>query len=704
MGAISLTRWTIEMTTIRAFLLNVRRNIRLQPIRRVAGMMTVAMLVASTSSMQGATNSVNVDPQNLPVYTSPIDITGFRMQIHFAAPDRNTQKPVDINVPVGLIGPQMNQLFNTPVSTMLDQQWAQVPDKKTGRTPIQTACDGIKTQIGLAVQKLGSGFTAYNVNCNLAQKGQLLIKQAPSSFQLGYLLTNNQVDFKITSPATCKSTNGTPFCPNDPGFKVTFAIEITTAMSTPDLCHLRASDVTVITQSVNIEGSNTTGSLVRFGSDLIPSHKFTAAERSIQATQMVVKSPLDDYFQEMRTNQACTAKNSPLAILLAVFDFETAIERTSIIFRLSHRPIAPPSVSVPDAAAKAVSTPAQPSFTRPTISANRPSVLAGSQIQISGIYFPPNMDFSHALPVTIAQGGSILGGVCQGGATELQWGPTNNAQAHNERLTGDAKYSCGTHFDARGLTPGTAYEFRARDCDAITCSPWSALAKGSTSTANSGAGTVSLTIDGAPETANAQAAGPGRVSALQRAKVVAPTPAPAPGRISAVSRTPLILASLGTNIGSAVVTPQGTFTANVTIPAGIAPGSHTIKAVDGSATAEITVVVAGASAGGSNASIMMVGLLRGESGCPNHPISSTQTDATFVLFGAGFAPGAVTLHLDSPAGAAIGSATPGRDGSFCQTMPGIPGRSAGAHKLVAVQNGAVQTQIPVTFVLPSVVR
>lgn len=75
-----------------------------------------------------------------------------------------------------------------------------------------------------------------------------------------------------------------------------------------------------------------------------------------------------------------------------------------------------------------------------------------------------------------------------------------------------------------------------------------------------------------------------------------------------------------------------------------------------------------------------------------------------MLFGAGFAPGTVTFHLDGPTAAVLGSATPGRDGSFCQQMPGVPGRQAGAHKLIAVQNGAVQTQIPITFVLPSVVR
>lgn len=107
---------------------------------------------------------------------------------------------------------------------------------------------------------------------------------------------------------------------------------------------------------------------------------------------------------------------------------------------------------------------------------------------------------------------------------------------------------------------------------------------------------------------------------------------------------------------------------------------------------------------GGKASLIMVGLLRGDTGCPNHPITLTQTDDTFTLFGAGFTPGAVTIHLDTATGASLGTATAKADGSFCQVLPGVPGSQAGARKLVAVQDGATQAQLAITFVLPSVVR
>ncbi len=672
--------------------------------RSITFLLTLILIVAAGPGVHAEDSESQI---NLPVYTNPIDITGFRVQIHVAAPDRNTQKPIDVNLPVGLIGPRMNQLFSTPLSTLLDQQWSQVPDPKTGRTQRAQACDGeqgIKFQVQKAVKQIGSGFSAYEISCNLAPTGKLLVKQVGSTLYLAYLLTANKINFAVTTPGTCKAGNGTAFCANDPRFTVTFASEITTVMRTPDLCHLTAEGATVITQSVNIESNHSlTGSIAKLADDLILGHKFSAAERGIEATEVGMKTPVDGYFQEMRNSDACTGKNQVLHGVLTVFSgFETVIERTAIVFRVSHRGIAAPSVSAPNPGSKtAAKTPAQPSFTRPMIATNRPSVIAGSQVQITGQYFPPNMDFTTSLPITFSPGGSILGGACPGGATELQWGPAN-AQPHTERLAGDAKYSCATHFEARGLTPGSAYQFRARDCDAITCSPWSALLKVTTATANADQGKVVLTIDGAAQAASAPAAGPGRISALQRSRVAAP--AAASDRVSVLERSPVALAFANTNLGSAVVTPQGTFTSTVTIPAGISAGSHTIKAVNGSATAEVAVVVAGTNAGGSKASIMMVGLLRGETGCPNHPISSTQTDSGFVLFGAGFAPGQVTIHLDAPTTPVVGSATPGRDGSFCQQMPGVPGRQAGAHKLVAVQNGAMQTQIPVTFVLPSGVR
>jgi hypothetical protein len=154
-----------------------------------------------------------------------------------------------------------------------------------------------------------------------------------------------------------------------------------------------------------------------------------------------------------------------------------------------------------------------------------------------------------------------------------------------------------------------------------------------------------------------------------------------------------------TTLGTGTITPQGTFDTSVIVPANVAPGPHKIRAVNSTALAETALGVTGAAAGGSKASLMMVGVLTGELGCPNHQINSTQTDANFMLFGTGFQAGVVNVRLDTAAGLAVGNATAQADGSFCQRMIGVPGNQAGNHKLVALQNGAIQAQFPITFVV-----
>ena len=96
---------------------------------------------------------------------------------------------------------------------------------------------------------------------------------------------------------------------------------------------------------------------------------------------------------------------------------------------------------------------------------------------------------------------------------------------------------------------------------------------------------------------------------------------------------------------------------------------------------------------------MMVGVLQGETGCPNHPISSTQAGANFMLFGAGFKLGAVSVRLDTANGLVVGSAVAQGNGTFCQKLAGVPVSQAGNHKLIAVQNGAIQAQVPAAFVV-----
>ena len=608
---------------------------------------------------------------NLPIYTSPIDVTGLKLQLRVTAPDRDSGKPVEVALPVDLLGPKMNQLFATPLSTQMDQYWNVIPDSKTGMTPRQTACDGkdgIKQQV--ADQVAAKGKRAYDISCNLASKGQLVVKQVGATMTLAYLLTNNTVSFASTSAQTCNSNNGSAFCPNDPRFTVHFATEIVTVVRTAGLCQVVAENGTVYVVAASFEAKNAAADVAKFlfGQD------FLLGEVAMTNTVRRQPLPLDDSFKELRTSAACTGKTPGVSRVLTAFrDLEAVIDmRQGILLKASHSGIVAPTLD--GSAAGSASNgpiPSVPSFTRPMIATSQPLVTAGNTIRISGQHFPLNVGRSTSLPVTMRHGGygpnsTILGGVCFAGATELEWGPVGGAQ-RVQRLPGGALGVCAAAYDASGLTPNTAYQFRVRDCDPITCSPWSPTLRASTEKADTQKGTVLLTLDSGasagnaiqghatPNTHNTGAVSSGKVlvntSTNVRTRPVLDTRT---GSATSATRGEFLGAlGGGTTLGSTSVDARGNFETTITIPAGTSIGAHTIHAVNGDAMADVTIQVTAGGATGK-ASIMMVGLLKGETGCPNHPISSTQTDSFFTLFGAGFvAGGTVAIHLDSAAGSTM---------------------------------------------------
>jgi hypothetical protein len=599
----------------------------------------LVLFLTSMATMAVAQNG------NLPVFTSPIDVSSYHVQFHAVAPDRNTGQMLDVPIPVGLLGPKMNQVVSSPLGTQMDQYWAVTPDPKTGLTPKAEACNEIISQIQVQV-KSGSSISAYDVACNLASTGKLLLQQEGSTLILAYLLTNNNIGFNITTPATCHAGHGTPVCPNDPRITATFATEIVTTVRAVGVCQLLGEGGTVITQSVTIDGNhNLAGAVATLADNLFLGHQIHVVERAIEGTEKPVPLPLDAAFKELRDSDGCTGKNVLISQTLKEFSgFETTVDaRPGIVFHMIHPVMGVPVVQVPDAGAAP-----QPTFTRPMIATNRPTVQVGTPLGVNGRFFPLGLNsITTMLPVTINHGGS-----CFGGGTDLQWGLPSGPM-HNQHLqgTGTAQAVCANLFEATPLTPTTAYQFRARDCDSVTCSLWSKPARGVTAKVNTDGGKVVLSLDGV------------------------------------------------TTLGTGTITPQGTFDTSVIVPANVAPGPHKIRAVNSTALAETALGVTGAAAGGSKASLMMVGVLTGELGCPNHQINSTQTDANFMLFGTGFQAGVVNVRLDTAAGLAVGNATAQADGSFCQRMIGVPGNQAGNHKLVALQNGAIQAQFPITFVV-----
>lgn len=622
---------------------------RCKEVLSAIGALTI--LLASGSQLLAQPNQ---NPGNLPIFTSPIDITGLKLVLRASAPHRENGHPVDVQLPPGVLPPSLSQLLSVPLSTQLDQYWNSTRDPATGKTAQQAACDGpngIRDNVAKQVQQIGPGFSAYDITCDLVPTGRLLAKQVGSTVTLAYLLTSNTVSFASTSPGTCRAGHGTPFCPNDPRFVVRFATEITTSIRFAGLCQIFGESGTVFVVGASIEGQNAAADVGRF----FAGQKFVAAEQGITNTVRAQPLPIDGVFNDLRTSDACTGRIPGVSRVLKAFQ-DTEIEinlRDGLILKATYAGLSPPSLDAPNSNGPSASN--VPSFSGPAISTAAPEVTAGNPVQVTGQHFPPNSNFANTLPVSV-QHGPVGDGLCIGGSTSMEWGPVVSS-VRVQQLPSDAQGKCATAFDPGVLTPGTAYQFRARDCDLITCSLWSKSIKATTDNADPNVGQVNLLLDGGP----------------------------ALGVVTADSR--------------------GAFTTSVTIPPGTSPGTHVIRAVGKNVNVNATIQIKPpAPAGGGTGSIMMVGLLPGETGCPNHMLTSTQTDDDFLLFGSGFVPGTVEVHLDDASGPTLGVAPVRPDGSICQRMRSPAADKAGPHSLVAMQNGAVSARRAVTFVLPTIIH
>ena len=620
------------------------------------GLLTVLLAPAGTLYAQPPPSP------NLPIFTSPIDVTGLPLVLRVSAPHRESGQLVDIPVPPGFAGPRFTRLLGAPLSAQFDRFWSVDPDPIRGQTVRALACDGpggIKDQVIAQVAKQGK--TAHDISCDLASTGEVLVQREGSRLLIAYLLRNNSVTFQSTSAQTCSPENGSVFCPNDPRFTVKFAIEIVTPLQADSICGLFAGDGQVFIQSPSFHSENASAEIAR----LFAGQRFVAGEVAMTNTVRSLPLPLDGALKELRDGDLC-ARRLPGAdrILFAFRDFEPEIDvRRGIVLHATHGGILAPVLTVAQPTPTGeLPPPSVPSFFRPTISTAQPLVKAGDAVSLHGQHFPTPVNLATALPVGLEHDsrnpsvilGAAPGGVCfNGGGTELEFGPVGGAR-RTDRLPATLPGLCAPGTTAQPLTPLTSYEFRARDCDPFTCSPFSPIARSTTSRLARGLGNVLIELD---------------------------------------RQVPL---------GGATIDGNGNFDRAITIPGDTPAGPHTVRAATrgGTAVAEVVVQVAPAG-GGSQASLMMVGLLAGETGCPNHPITSTQTDDTFVLFGAGFPGGAVSIRLDSPAGLQLGTALVRPDGSICEQVRSPAGNLAGPHVVMATQGGTVVAQTNITFVLPS---
>jgi hypothetical protein len=107
---------------------------------------------------------------------------------------------------------------------------------------------------------------------------------------------------------------------------------------------------------------------------------------------------------------------------------------------------------------------------------------------------------------------------------------------------------------------------------------------------------------------------------------------------------------------------------------------------------------------GGNTTMTLTFAAYGDRGCPVRPNTVDNAilmETPFSLFGAGFTPGTVALHLDSATGMNLGSATVGADGTFCNdAFQGPPASQLGDHTIVAIQDENVRFTLPIKVVRP----
>jgi hypothetical protein len=307
-------------------------------------------------------------------------------------------------------------------------------------------------------------------------------------------------------------------------------------------------------------------------------------------------------------------------------------------------------------------TPAKPDLINATLAANKgihlspPSIGTGGQEVTPGVPFLVNGN-NFPLPSANALDLSWNRTIAGVGHTQLEWGPKGGVMQTIPVAAAAYRFA--------NLKPETAYQFRVQECDALSCSPWSDWLEASTQ--SGGSGIVKLWLDG----------------------------------------------NTAQQVGTAAVGPAGGFVVKATIPAGVTAGNHTLNAGTNTNKPEASVQITGDHTRNSAADLnkpeasvqITVTGPGGSGGAPTIAVMNTMTHtayppppfllypSTFTLRGNGFAPGAtVTVHLDTDAGAQLGTAIPNKAGIF-QGSFNLPMTSTGPHKLVAVQvqgGGTVQ--------------
>lgn len=477
--------------------------------------------------------------------------------------------------------------------------------------------------------------------------------------RFNYLVPYNGVIFWVTSPHTCHRGSNCPTEPPDPAFSIIFTVDlnVTCTSSVPNATSFELPAACTPAADIVVEavyGGDVTAQLVsatkKFAAQLAVEAAATAASGGTAAPEAIagaigqainltikgigaaIAQISDQHLRDQVSSWLVGYVTSPTlgaSANAASTDFNTLFQNLYYANLGGLRPFAM-GIEVPNLDLDfglVYPLPAKPVVQNTTAAGNKGSIfspyIAVTQPQVTaGQTIPVTCTYfrgTYVNTLNIAWNKTVLGTP----KSTLDWGPPK-VQIVTSALT----------FDATNLQPATRYGFAVRECDGLTCAPPSDILWTETQPATSNI--VNFWLD---------------------------------------NNTSQI-------IGKATVgTTANSFQAIVTIPAGTAPGTHQLHALEiGTQPATATINVC--APGGCGA---FIGVVNTQNNTFYPPGSRVASENTVVVRGSKFAPGgSVWIWLDGVKGTHVGTAPVGPLGNF-QASFSMPLTPSGQHNLVAIE-------------------
>jgi hypothetical protein len=530
-----------------------------------------------------------------------VDVTGNRLSFIMRYADEGAANVSD-HVDIGSLAGSLAVFEIIPLSVQFDNLWQGKPDLK-GDPTVDDQGKSLRDQIIIKLDKsikdaISGAFAFTN---DIPMNGTVRAFAADLHLFLSYKIPSCSVNFSVPIALGIDAT-----------YVITFELEVLIILGFQDWPHL----VPIVAASVNgldISADNLAADVAQVVKNLFDENIKTLLQlanpppasnptlaKSIGAIMDIIESVAVPAGFKSCAPDVDAESRTPRLVLIHPLDPAPTLEQV---------------------------TPGDEGFFHPTLGANRLQVHGGDAIMLTGANFPADRASRAGVQWNDTVSGALL-------RSDVDVS-INNAPAKRvavPRQVADTK----NVFFATSLAPKSQVTFSVRDCDKLTCTPFS--------------NTVAVSTD-LPSTVG---------FSLQSGGVSVGLP------------------------GSATVDANGAFSSAVTIPNTIQPGVYRLSASVGSAEAGVSITVL-PTAQPPARQLQQIDPNTGR--IVNTLITPNQLVG---VRGDGFPPGRATIsiQLDTGAGARFGgivtSATTDVAGSFTATFNWPSDSTGGAHKITAV--------------------